>query len=240
MVIVMTAGKAFHGRTDASKDLIGGSQAVDALQLFLPSVIVEQWRRLAFKALDPPGKDLRVVVLPLTVEHSPHELLTGNCQLDDPVEAHCLTLKKLIEGGRLTNRPRKTIEQAPVTTVRPHQSLTDHAHDQLIGDELAVLHETGGLLALASAVEHRLPKHFTGGEMRNVQVFHEPLALRAFAGSRWPNKDDPHVSRAAAGLETRQHNEVVKKTDGDQALRTGPPTFTGASAAAQDFSKRPL
>jgi hypothetical protein len=28
--------------------------------------------------------------------------------------------------------------------------------------------------------------------MRDVQVLQEPLALCAFAGSRWPDKDNPH------------------------------------------------
>jgi len=43
-----------------------------------------------------------------------------------------------------------------------------------------------------TALLHGLTEHFSSRKMRNIQILHKPLALRAFAGSRWPNKDNPH------------------------------------------------
>lgn len=236
---LMTTPKSLNSSSHSGKDLIGSPKPVDANEFSLPIVVVQEGSSLFLKTLDSPGKDLWIIILALAAEHPPHQFFTRHGQLDDTIKAHGLTLKKLIEGRRLPERPGKAVQQAALATIRTHQPLADHPNNQLIGHELAILHETGRLLALAGLIQHRLPEHLTCGEMRDVQVLHEPLALRAFAGSRWPDKDDPHeYGPLPSSTLAAQQGGVGNVFDcrALQELNAG----NHRRFAAQDFSSKPL
>jgi len=233
--ILKSLDSSFH----AGKDLVGCPQPVDANEFSLPGVVVQKGSRLFLKTFDSPGEDFWIIILAFAAEHPPHQFFARHGQLDDTIKAHGLTLKKLIKGRRLPERTGKAVQQAPLATIRTHQPLADHPNNQLIGHKLAALHETGRLLALAGLIQHRLPEHLTCGEMRNVQVLHEPLALRAFAGSRWPDKDDPHKYEPlpSSTLAARRGGVAnVFDCRALQELNAG----NHRPVAAQDFSSKPL
>jgi len=188
----MASHKILNSLTDPRKNLLGRTKAINAFEFSLPCVVVEQRSGLSLITLDPLGKDLRIIILPLPQEHPADKLVAWHSEFDDTIERHRLPLQKLIQCRSLPKRSWKAVKQAASAAVRSHQSLTDHPNDQLIGNKLAALHVTRGLLPLTSPPRDGLSQHFTCGEMRDVQVLQEPLALCAFAGSRWPDKDNPH------------------------------------------------
>jgi hypothetical protein len=64
-----------HGLLHPLENLIRRAQPVDAGELGLTTVILEQGRRLDLEAGDPLGEDRGIVIGPLPGEHPPHQLI---------------------------------------------------------------------------------------------------------------------------------------------------------------------
>ena len=239
IVALMTTRKPLNRSPHSPKNFICCSQPVDADKLPLTAIVVEERSGLPLKTLNPASKNLRIVVLAFAAEHPPHEFLARHREFNHAIEAHGLTFEKLIQSRSLPQRSRKTVEQAALAAVRLHQSLAQHANDQLVGHELPLLHEAGRLLPFASLLVDSLPEHLAGGEMGNVQVLHEPLALRAFAGSRWPDKDNPHEYGPLPTSGPAARRGGVANVVGCRTLQ-GLDAGDDRHGTAQDFSSKPL
>ena len=88
---------------------------------------------------------------------------------------------QFVEIQRLLRRARKPIENKAVRCVRLCESLADDAEHDVVGDEIARVHDALGLLAEARAGGHGFAQHIAGRNLGNVPVGHEFFGLRPAA-----------------------------------------------------------
>ncbi len=77
----------------------------------------------------------------------------------------------------------------PPFGVRLAEALLDEADDDLVGYQLARVHERLGLFAERRAVAARGPEHVAGRDLRDAEARREALRLGAFAGA-WRAEED--------------------------------------------------
>ena len=73
------------------------------------------------------------------------------------------------------------------------QLLLDQLHDQLVGHELASVHEPLRLDAQGRAGAYRLAQQVPGGDLGEAELSAQPLRLGALAGARRPEENDLEV-----------------------------------------------
>ena len=106
--------------------------------------------------------------------------------LATPLQQH------LVERHGLRHGAGKAVQQEPVRAGGGGQRLVDDAVDDLVGHQLAGVHQRLGPLAQRGAVGHRLAQDVAGGELRDAEAGREPLRLRAFSRAGWTEEDEVH------------------------------------------------
>ena len=93
----------------------------------------------------------------------------------------------------LGQRAREAVEdeavaRSPAASMRSRNDLDD----DLVGDELAALHDRLGALADLGPGLDRRAQHVAGGELRYAVFLDQPLCLGPLARPRRPEQDQPH------------------------------------------------
>ena len=108
-----------------------------------------------------------------------HEMQWGTG--DDPVE---------LPG--LVQRARETVEdEAAAERTARHHRLLDDADDDLVGNELARVHETLRLETERGSLRGLRTEHVARGDMDHAEVVRETGRLRALTGTLPPEQHEP-------------------------------------------------
>ena len=86
----------------------------------------------------------------------------------------------------------KPSRMKPLRAVRLVDALGDDRDDDLVGDQLAGVHDGLGALADLGAGRDRGAQHVAGRELRNAVLLDQTLGLGALARPRRPEQDQPH------------------------------------------------
>ena len=104
-----------------------------------------------------------------------------------------------VERLRLGQRAREAVEDPAGRGVGPRDPFLDHRDDQLVGDELARVHELLRLAAELGALGNVLAEHVARRDVRDPQLARERLRLRPLAGARRSQEDHPVTAVAGGG-----------------------------------------
>jgi hypothetical protein len=92
----------------------------------------------------------------------------------------------------LWDRTREPIQQESVAAVFFLYAFIDDADNQVIRDQLAVVHVPGCLFPQLGTSLDTSTEHFSSGEMRDIQISHQVCSLCSLARSGWSDQYDPH------------------------------------------------
>ena len=120
---------------------------------------------------------------------APDHLIVGDLDQDRCGDVALQLRELLVERLRLIDRARKPVQDEAVLGVRLTEPLRDHGNDQLVRDELALIHVFLGLLAELGAVLDVGSQHVSGGDERKPKVDSEPIGLRSLPCSRRTEQD---------------------------------------------------
>ena len=101
-----------------------------------------------------------------------------------------------IQGLRLRQRAREAVQDPSGAELALTQGVLDQVDDQLIGDELALVHVLLGLLAERGPVLAGLPEDVAGRDLLSAVALEQTLRLRALSGARGSDEDDPVAAHA--------------------------------------------
>src|SRR6185436_8998016 len=104
---------------------------------------------------------------------------------DNAVEFQPLGGKHLVEGSSLSGIAWKTVEDE---TVLPDiglvQPLGDNPNDDVVGNEIATVHDRLGLLPKLGTAGDSAAQHFAGRKLLQPMTLLEELRLGALSGAR--------------------------------------------------------
>ena len=103
-----------------------------------------------------------------------------------------------VERLGLRDRAREAVEDEALPGVRLLDALGDDADHDVVGDELARLHDGLGLEADRRAGRDGRAQHVAGRELRDAVALDDAGGLRALPRPRRPQQDDPHRRLAPA------------------------------------------
>ena len=109
------------------------------------------------------------------------------------IERH-IDMGNLIQRFRLSDGAREAIQNIAMLAIRLGQTFLDHGNDHLIGNQLALVNialgvqTRGGLLADCTA------EHIAGGNLRDAQLLHQSLRMRALAGAGGAQENNIHIA----------------------------------------------
>ena len=124
---------------------------------------------------------------------APHDLLVGHLHEQRRSQRAPLLGQRVLERVCLLLVARKAVQQEAVAGVIGGHPARDHLHDQLVGDEVAVLHVLARALAKHGALGDLGAEDVAGGDVRQAEVLAQPLGLRALAGARRAEQDQVHL-----------------------------------------------
>ena len=84
----------------------------------------------------------------------------------------------------LGNGARESVEHEAGRAVRAAKSLSDHGDDEVVGHELARIHDALGLAAERGAFAHGGPQHVAARDLRNTEMARKESGLGPFARAR--------------------------------------------------------
>src|SRR5207302_342682 len=102
----------------------------------------------------------RVVRAPLDLRartHAPHQLVFGNVEQENVIQALAALGQRLVHQLGLGRGAGETVEDRAVLRLRAHQLVLDHAEDDAVGHQLALVVVFLELASEGRAVFHRLP-----------------------------------------------------------------------------------
>ena len=147
---------------------------------------------------------------------------------------------------------REAVEQEPVAGVLGVDALDDHPDDHLVGDELAGVHEALRLAPELGVLGDVGAQHVAGRDVRQVEVFRQPLRLGALARTRGTQQDQVQVrhdhgqtTRSARGGPARRCKTAPagagRHPSGPRTTSRSPRNFASSAAprAASSFPARP-
>ena len=92
----------------------------------------------------------------------------------------------------LRNGAWETVQQEALAAIFLSDALFDQRDHQLIGHQLAGVHDLFRLLAQFTAGLHGCAQHITGGDLRNAVFLHDELSLSTFTSARSAQQNDTH------------------------------------------------
>ena len=99
---------------------------------------------------------------------------------------------RLFHGVSLRNGPREAVQQEAVTAIFLGDTLFHQRDDQLIGHQLASVHNVFRLLTELRAGFYRRAQHIAGGDLRNTVFLHDELSLSSFTRARSAKQNNTH------------------------------------------------
>ena len=115
--------------------------------------------------------------------------LAPHLQVDDLLDPLAEIGQHPVQRLGLRYGARKPVQDEAVLGVRLTEPLRDHGNDQLVRDELALIHVFLGLLAELGAVLDVGSQHVSGGDERKPEVDTQPVGLRSLPRSWWTKQD---------------------------------------------------
>jgi hypothetical protein len=76
---------------------------------------------------------------------------------------------------------RKAVQQEAVLCVGLLDGVEEHAHDDVVGNQIAAVHVPLGLGPELGATRHRVAQHVAGGEVGELELLGQALGLSPFA-----------------------------------------------------------
>ena len=116
-------------------------------------------------------------------------------ELDHVVEPAIVLCQHLIKRLRLRQRSGETVENKAVTAIWLPDAVGDHVDDDIVGDELAGIHDALDAQPELAPRKGRGPQHVSGGELSNPVVLLYPLRLSPLPRAWRPEQDDVHPRR---------------------------------------------
>ena len=121
--------------------------------------------------------------------HAANDLFVVHGDLDHRIDVHA----RSDHGLCLRDGAWETVEQATVGAIRLGDALFDQADDQLVGDQLAGIHDFFQLQAQGRAGLDRRTQHVTGGNLWNTELFGDELCLSTFTGPGSSQQNYAHL-----------------------------------------------
>src|SRR6266540_1090661 len=120
------------------------------------------------------------------------QLAFVHLELDHRVELHILRIEHAVERLGLGNGARKTVQDEALGRVRLLDPVGHDGHYDVVGAEVAARHDGFSLAADRRAGLDRGAQHVAGRELHDAMFLDQALRLRAFAGTRGAEHDEPH------------------------------------------------
>src|SRR5690606_30768227 len=120
------------------------------------------------------------------------EAVIIDLELDHGIQPLALAIEHQVEGGCLLQRAWKAVKNEAGLAVRLLDALGDDADDNVVGNELALLHERLGLEADLGSGPGRSSQHIARRKLNETALLGELLSLCALAGPRRPQQDQFH------------------------------------------------
>ena len=113
-------------------------------------------------------------------------------KLDHAIELAAMLGEKLFERFGLRTGARVAVEDCAGLCGHRFQLCIDQVGDDLVGNELATIHDFLGLQPHGRLRLHRSAQHVSGRKLAHAMLFDQTVRLRAFACPRWAEKNDVH------------------------------------------------
>ena len=97
-----------------------------------------------------------------------------------------------LKGFSLRNRTGEAVEEGAVHGVGLREAVLDETDDDVVGDELTLVHHGLGSQTERGARLDGGTKHVARGDLGNTELFADELGLRALAGTGRPNQNQTH------------------------------------------------
>ena len=121
-----------------------------------------------------------------------HQSLVVNLESDDQVNLGAAAGEHGVERLSLGQGPREAVEDRAAGLLGLWQALLDQGDDDLIGDQLAPLHDALDALAKLGARADGRAQHVAGGELDHALLTHQPLGLGALPRRRRSEQNQVH------------------------------------------------
>src|SRR5690606_34823504 len=185
-------------RFDRGSNLFDRCHAVHGLQQAPFGVIGDQRRGLLGIDTQVLAQHFLVVVRtgPTrflgAIDNTLYQFVSLGLDLDDGIEGNALVGQHLVQGFRLGNGARETIEDEARLAIFGVEPLGDDAVDDGVGHEVAAIDNGLGLKAERRLGRNGGAQDIAGGELGNAIGLHQNLRLCTLARPRRSQQDQPH------------------------------------------------
>lgn len=114
--------------------------------------------------------------------------VVGDVEAHDALDAEV----ELVHELRLLERAREPVEHPAAAALGHLHGVLDDVEDDLVGDELALVHDVLGLHAVGGLVLDGGAEHVAGGEVADAVALNDGGALGSLAGSGGTHDDNLH------------------------------------------------
>ena len=113
----------------------------------------------------------------------------------------------------MSNITGETVKKDASLALRVVKVLLDEANDEIVRHEITTLHDSIGFFAEGRASFDGITEHITRGQVADTKIVLNLGALRALAGTWWPNHDDIHGGALGALVATLHLGEEIVEID---------------------------
>ena len=124
--------------------------------------------------------------------HTPHQLVFGDVEQEDMVQALAALAQRLVHQRCLCRGAGETVEDRAGFRCRAVQLVLDHSQDDGVGHQLAFVVVLLELESQRRAILHRFPDEITGGDLGQPEPLGEDFPLRPLARARRPQDENEH------------------------------------------------
>src|SRR5262249_48748694 len=190
---------------DRARHLRDRHHAVDRPQHALELIVGHERRGLVPVGEQPAAQHLRIVVgaqrlaarlrVGDALLDALEQALLVHLELDHGIEREALLLEQAVERVGLRHRAREAVKDEALARIGLVDPVGHDADHDLVGHQLAAGHDLLGAPADRRAGIDRGAQHVAGRKLRQTVLGDEALGLRAFAGPRRAEQDQPHRRR---------------------------------------------
>ena len=149
---------------------------------------------------DHVGGVVGAAALAGAVQQPPRQHRLRRVQVDRRLQRHAEPGRELRGGGGLRKGPREAVQDVPAAGGRLDDDRGQHVEHDLIGDEITAGLAGRDLAAKPASGLGLGPQQVTGGDVPHAGPGRQPLALRALAGARGSEQQQPHGAVRPAGM----------------------------------------
>src|SRR5690606_3181768 len=188
---------------DGRRHFLHRLHAVDGLHEALGLVVADERPGQLAVDVEPVAHDLDIVVgarrsttgrgrFPGAVDDAVHQDVGIGRDLDYPIQLHALLLEHGVQRLCLRDGARETVEDEAGLAVLGVEALGDDSVHNLVGDEIAAVHDFLGRKAHRGLLGNGRAQDIAGRELRDAVGLDKDLGLRALARARRAQEYDSH------------------------------------------------